>query len=366
MKCQSLPAISYQEFSARLHQKALAERHPLGATLELTERCNLSCVHCYINRPAQDREARSRELTTRQWLDILDDMAAAGTLWVLFTGGEPLLRPDFREIYAHAKTLGMIVTIFTNGTLITPDLADFLEKWPPFLVEISVYGLTPETFEKVSRTVGSSRCCLRGIELLRSRQVPVKLKTVALTINAHELWGLKDWAEELGLNFRYDPLINLRLDGGRHPSDLRLSPEEVVHLDARDEKLTQFFKTQWAESRNLPDDNSLFFCGAGLNSYHVDAYGQLHICMMVRTRPYDLTRGSLAAGWLQFLDSLLNLKPASDYPCNRCELLILCGQCPGWALLEEDDLAQPVPYLCRLTHLRAQALGINPAGPGPS
>ena len=108
----------------------------------------------------------------------------------------------------------------------------------------------------------------------------------------------------------------------------------------------------------------MFSCGAGRNSYHVDANGHLHICMMVRTRPYDLTRGSLAAGWQQFLDPLLNLKPTGDYPCNRCELLFLCGQCPGWAILEETDPAQPVPYLCRLTHLRAQALGINPADPG--
>jgi radical SAM protein with 4Fe4S-binding SPASM domain len=363
MDCQALPEISYHLFSQKLHQQGLKQRFPVAATLELTERCNLNCVHCYINRPVHDREAQGRELTTGQWLAILDDMAAAGTLWVLFTGGEPLLRPDFRELYVHAKSLGMIVTVFTNGTLITPALADFFREWPPFIVEVSVYGHTSATCEAVTRSPGSQARCLRGIELLRDRGLPVRLKTMAMTLNAHEVRELKAWAQSLGVAFRYDALLNLRLDGGRQPVNLRLTPEEVVRLDSQDDELTELFQGLWADSYELPEDAGLFFCGAGLDSYHVDASGHLHLCMMVRKYPYDLVRGSFQAGWQQLLQLLQQQRPREDYPCNRCALLNLCAQCPGWGLVEEGDPGQPVPYLCQVAHLRAQALGINPPGP---
>lgn len=363
MDCQPFLEIPYRLFSDKLHHQGRQQRCPVAATVELTERCNLNCAHCYINKPVSDPEARGRELTTGQWLAILDDMAAAGTLWVLFTGGEPLIRPDFREIYVHAKTLGMVVTVFTNGTLVTPELADFFREWPPFIVEVSVYGSTQKTFEAVTRVPGSQAPCLRGIELLRERGLPVRLKTMAMTLNAHELRELKAWARGLGVIFRYDALLNLRLDGGRQPVTLRLSPEEVVRLDSEDEELRQYFKELCAETNELPDDAGLFLCGAGLDSYHVDACGRLHLCMMVREYPYDLVRGSMQTGWQQLLRLVQQQQPRSDYPCNRCKLLMLCAQCPGWGLMEEGDPGRPVAYLCQVTHLRAQALGISPSGP---
>jgi MoaA/NifB/PqqE/SkfB family radical SAM enzyme len=70
---------------------------------EVTARCNLRCAHCYINLPADDRAARQRELSLQDWRRIIDEIVAEGCLWLLFTGGEPLVRPDFPDIYLHAK-----------------------------------------------------------------------------------------------------------------------------------------------------------------------------------------------------------------------------------------------------------------------
>ena len=146
----ALPEVSITHFAERLNREILAKRIPLTGSIELTHRCNLRCVHCYCNLPAGERKAMSRELTTEEVLDIYDQIAEAGCLWLLITGGEPLLRKDFREALAGAKQRGFILTLFTNGTLITPETADFLTEWRPYSIEITLYGATRETYEKIT------------------------------------------------------------------------------------------------------------------------------------------------------------------------------------------------------------------------
>jgi hypothetical protein len=109
--------------------------------IELTERCNNACLHCSVARPAGDLEAKAREWPEERWKALLGEAAALGCLVVRFTGGEPLLRPDFEEIYRHARQLGLRVMLFTNATLLTPRLARLLRDVPPLeTVEVSIYG----------------------------------------------------------------------------------------------------------------------------------------------------------------------------------------------------------------------------------
>jgi MoaA/NifB/PqqE/SkfB family radical SAM enzyme len=120
MDCPLIHVTGYGEFSERLHNQAATRRLPITGSVELTDRCNLQCAHCYINLSAADCESRSRELTLGEWRNLLDQIADEGCLWLLLTGGEPLIRPDFLEIYDHAKQRGLLLTVFTNGTLLTP------------------------------------------------------------------------------------------------------------------------------------------------------------------------------------------------------------------------------------------------------
>ncbi len=152
---------------------------------------------------------------------------------MLLTGGEPLLRSDIREIYLHMKRRGLLVTLFTNGTAVTPRLADLLAEWPPLVVEVSIYGSTPEVYERVTGVPGSFRRCLRGIELLLDRRVRLRLKTVPTTLNHDDLDGLRALAAGYGLEFQWDPLVNCRLDGAAGPAGVRLSPQQVLALEAR-------------------------------------------------------------------------------------------------------------------------------------
>ena len=95
--------------------------------MELTFRCNNLCKHCYCGAAPDDAGQIQREMSTASVLRLIDELVDMGCLWFLITGGEPMLRPDFREIYLHAKKRGLLVIIFTNGTLIDDEMAAFLK-----------------------------------------------------------------------------------------------------------------------------------------------------------------------------------------------------------------------------------------------
>lgn len=358
MERHKIPEMRYGEFSRRFHDKLGTLRLPLEGSIELSHRCNLKCAQCYVNEPAADEGIRQRELTVSDWSGIMDELAAQECLWLLLTGGEPLLHPDFLEIYTRAREKGFIVTLFTNGTLITPAVADHLVRWRPFAVEISLYGHTQATFEAVTGIPGSYERCRRGIRLLLERKIPLILKTAVLTLNQHELWDMENWAKELGLQFRFDAAMNPRLNGSRTPCSVRLSPEKVVELDLAYASRSKAWQSFWEEYHDPPANPAeLFHCGAGESMFHIDPYGNLSVCMMLREPSYNLAAGSFAAGWQDFLAAVRNQKRRTQQPCTACSLISMCGQCAGWSQLEHGDQESPVEYLCRIAHLRAQAFG---------
>lgn len=355
MECPPIPNISYAQFGERLNKEVLAQRIPIKGSFELTFRCNLHCAHCYCNLPLNDQEAIENELMTEEIFNIFDQIAEAGCLWLLITGGEPLLRKDFLETYTYAKKKGFLITLFTNGTLITQEVADYLAEWQPFSVEITLYGATKDTYESVTRIPGSFKRCKRGIDLLLERKIPLGLKTMMMTLNHNELFQMREYAEELGVKFRFDPTLNPRLDGSKTPCKFRLSPEEVVKLDLADEKRVKEWREYCEKFTGSFHADGLFTCGAGVSTFHMDPYGQLSACEMTRFQQYDLRCGSFKEGWYQSIPEFLTLKSKGDYLCGQCELISLCDQCPGWASLENGNPEAPVEYLCQIAHLRAEA-----------
>lgn len=360
MTCSHLPELSYATFSKGLIATSHDGRLPLCGTIELTERCNLDCLTCYIRKPLNDGTARGTELDLVKWLDLLDQIADQGCLSLLFTGGEPLVRSDFLDIYAHAKKRGFVITLFTNGTLLHPKLVDYLAEWPPRNVEITMYGRSRSVYERVTRVPGSHGRFMRGIELLVERGIPFDLKTIVITTNRHELWAMKSFAKDLGVKFRFDPLMNPKLDGCQSPLDYRLSPEEVLEVDRQDHDVWNEMKQFAERSVGKPKSpESLYYCSAGVNSFHLSASGRLSACLLSRRPWYDTCLGSFREGWKDFLPSVFFKKREKSTPCQACDLVCLCFQCPGWAAIEGSHSEDPIDHLCRVTHLRADALGIE-------
>jgi len=352
MNCAGITDLSYTDFSRTIHAAATQRRIPLNGTIELTQRCNLRCVHCYCC-PDQAKI----EITRSEACRILDELADAGCLWLLLTGGEPLLREDFIDIYNYAKKKGFLITVFSNATLVNERLAGFLREYPPMQMEVSVYGATAPTYEAVTGVPGSFSRCMHGIELLRRQRIPLKLKTTLLNLNAHELDQIKNLARNLALEFRFDSMLHPRLDGSTESLKVRLSPQQVIRLDAQDDAKKQQWQDFWRKFGNVDNSDKVFCCAAGKTGFHIDPYARLRVCDMVRMPAYDLRTMSFNQAW-QAIEGMISRTGGSDPQCRDCKLFQLCDQCPGWAYLCHGDAVSRVEYLCRIAHERAAMLGV--------
>ena len=355
MDCSSLPSLELAEWTAELLEPLKGQRFPLAATFELTDRCNLKCVHCYINQPAGSILHRTNELTTEQVKQVLDKMVDAGTLFVTLTGGEALLRQDFPEIYMHAKKRGLLMTVFTNGTLITEEIADLFASYPPVAVELTMYGATRETYEKVTNSPITYDRAMRGVKMLADRGIKLVLKAFVLTINRHEFLQIAAMAEEIGAGFRSDATIWPRLDGSREALKYQLPLDELVDFEhSTPEKLSEWVTLAKMNGKMVRGDH-LFNCGAGQHSYHVDSLGRVSVCLAVRNPMYDLKELSFEEAW-RLLGEQTSRKRQHTSVCSTCAVGNLCDLCPGWSQHVHGDDESLVESVCKLGYKRLERL----------
>jgi radical SAM protein with 4Fe4S-binding SPASM domain len=195
------------------------------------------------------------------------------------------------------------------------------------------------------------------------RKLPLKLKTMAITANKHEIQDIRQFVEEgLGLEFKFDAMINPRLDCSQSPLEVRLTPAEVVELDLRyPDRVSEWkhFADRFNNAEIHPDrTNNLYVCGAGNNSFAIDPYGRLSVCVLSSADSYNLRKGGFKEGWDNYLAAERQKKASRQSKCTACRLKSMCGMCPANSELECQDAETPVDFLCQVAHLRAYALGL--------
>ncbi len=343
-------------------------------SMELTERCNNKCIHCYINLPADDEEARKKEISFEEIKAIVDEAARMGCLSWHLTGGEPLLREDFSDIYLYLKRKGIRVTLFTNATLINSETANLFKKYPPRNLEVSIYGLSQKTYEAITRNPGSFDAFRQGISLFKENRIPFSLKTAVLPQNFYEIKEMRDFAK----SFTGQPLgvvlkLNLgsRFNGGskRDPiKRLRLPPHKVMEVLKQDEERYRKDMERFCQKfLGPPGDDRLFICGAGVGGCHIDAYNNFQLCMLLRHPDcvYNLREGSFKEAWEKFVPRVrkkrVNNKKYQE-KCQHCFLKSLCEQCPAWSWMEHGVLDEPAEYVCKIAHAEAVWLGLLKEG----
>ena len=352
MDCFLLTDVDYETFRNDLNLKVGNQRVPLMASVEATMGCNLRCKHCYVPI-AQRVGLTDKELSVAEFERIFDEFVEEGVLWLLLTGGEPFERPDFLQIYDAAKRRGFILSLFTNGTHLTEEIVDHLAEWRPFEIEITLYGATEETYERITGVPGSYAQCMRGINLVLDRNLHLKLKTVLMTLNQHELEQMKQFSANLGVDFRYDAVINPGVDGSLRPLQYQIPVRRILELESQDPKLANAWRSDLKSKYSAPFDRSKkYICAAGLGGFHMDAYGRVSLCMTARRPFFDLRKGNFKECWGEFLPKAREGELSPDDECRKCQLRSICGQCPGMSMNQFGCEGTIVPLLCDLAHLR--------------
>lgn len=355
MNCQHSPEISFidwlNEFQARLPER----RFPIAGILELTSRCNLRCVHCYI----KDAETQSTsDLSTVKMKQIIDQIADAGTLFLLITGGEPLLRKDFGELYIYARSKGILVTLFTNGTLLTEEIIKVLNQAPPLGVEITAYGATKLTYEAVTQVPGSFDKFMHGLELLQVGGIKFDLKSMVLKQNVRELEQLKSLAKRYSDNYKYDTTIWPRLDGSSKTLESSLTLDEIIELDFKDKERLASWQKMYVDTKGVRRKNKMLYdCGAGYRSYLIDSSGRMSMCVMSRKPAYNVFETGFAHAWQLLGEERENNLRPEDSECYNCESAGICLHCPGWAQLSGFDSNDKINVdYCKLNKRRVEMI----------
>ena len=344
----------FKQFLLQVHQ----QRIPLNGTIDLTHRCNLNCCHCYLADALAGKNGPNGELNTEAWLTILHEISEAGCLYLLISGGDPLLRTDFPVIYRAAKDLGMLVTVFTNGTLITESMVELFKQYPPYQVEITMYGATAKTFEKVTKVKGSFARCQRGIHMLHENNIPLRLKTILLNLNAHEFHDMEKFSESLAVNFRSDAAVFPTLDGDKSPVSYRINAHSAVDLELSNRKRRQAWQNFHQSQQQMSSGNNLYQCGAGTSVFYIDPIGNLRPCLMVTDLSHNIVQDGFIAGWRDVMVKLGDRKPGKDNQCHNCQDRVFCGYCPAFFKVENSDEQVPSDFLCQLGRLRAEKIRV--------
>lgn len=327
------------------------EHVPFIVLWELTHRCNLRCVMCY-NRPQSEPE-----LDTAECLDVLAQLAAAGALRLTLTGGEILTRRDFFTIAEAARGLGFALDLKTNGTLMTPEIADRIAALAPVQVDISLLGATAETFDAVAGSTRALERVLLAVRRLQDRRVRVKLNTLLLDLNITERQQMLDMALELGVYYEQVFKVSPADDGSNGAAGHQLAREQMTAVLVADR--TPF-------TLRSPGDEART-CGVGLSSCLISPYGIVYPCVELRIPAGDLRRQCFAEIWAEapILRQLQARHTTGNLPeCRVCPINAYCeGRCAGLAWKEHGDLYGGHSLACR--HAQARYAEQHPGRPIP-
>jgi radical SAM protein with 4Fe4S-binding SPASM domain len=340
-------------------RKAIELKHPLDALWELTFRCNLKCKHCYIIQDWDD----NNEIDTETSLDLLDQLATAGVLWLTFSGGEPLLRDDLFTLLERARELKFAVKLFTNGTLIKRTEAKAIARLKLSGVEISIYGASPEIHDPFTSIEGSFERSMRAVKYLKEFGVPFKLKTCLVRSNFEERQKLIELCKKLEVDFRVAAYLAPRNDGSSdNLSDCRLTDEQLADLykdDYEQDMANSDMRIKPTRFKNLDDLCEIVPCSAGHITCGITPDGHVLPCSQFVYGSESLKEQSFLSIWQNspVFQQIRKIRLSDVEPCNRCPGLSYCFRCEGIALLEDGNLLGPSSEACRTARINMRLQG---------
>ncbi len=349
----------------------MPERYPINATLELTLRCNLKCKMCmFRHSDCENAGMAVKELTASQWADMAQQMYEAGTLNILITGGEPMLRQDFCEIYKNIYRLGFIVTLYTNATLVTEEIMQTLRLYPPHQIGITLYGASNQTYETLCGSAEGFDRALSGARALATLPSALEFRVTPVKDNYEEIDIIEALVKrEFGLPVTHASTVFKSVRGGcMSVADRRLAPEQMVDLtinrtlkrikELLPEDYRQKVQLSLKEAKPECDKISgytLLGCNGGMNNVTVTYDGKLLGCQMLGCFFTDAIKHGFSKAWEEWPFTVR--LPKRDPECAECPNQHLCSICPGVLMAECGDLQGRPEYICQITNCLTKRKG---------
>lgn len=329
-------------------------RLPLEGSIDLTYRCNNNCRHCWLRIPENSPEMEN-ELSFEEIRQTVDDARKMGCRKWFISGGEPMLRPDFADIFDYITRKSASYSLNTNGTLITPEIARLMKRKGTKMVVL--YGATPEVHDHITRTPGFFEAAMKGISYLKEAGAGFIVQLIPMQDNYHQFKDMVRLAESLSPHWRVGAAwLYLSACGDPERNEeikrQRLNPRDVIKLDQPDLSYEDWIADDAHSYRHPEGDDRLFAsCIDVRRDFHINPYGQMTFCCFIKDPGlrYDLRKGSFKEAWEEFIPSLTErVRGGKEYleNCGSCDLRKDCRWCPVYGYLEHQRFSAKVEYLC--------------------
>ena len=332
---------------------------PANGSIELLPLCNMNCDMCYVRLSREEMERQGRIRTADEWLAVGKQMKGAGVLFLLLTGGEPFLYPEFRRLYLGLRELGMIITINTNGTLINEELAEFLGEYKPRRVNVTLYGADEQAYTNLCHYPGGYEKTIKGIRRLRQHGVDVRIGGSLTSENQKELDKLLDFETETDIPVRVNTYMMPATRERSLPYNMqsRLDPEEAaqarIHALKREMGPDLFpqYVQQSVYRAEHPEPAEAkpgcMSCMAGQCSFTINWQGEMRPCVILSEPAVSVFDVGFEAAWKQIVEETRRIR--LNAKCSTCHMRHLCRTCAASALLETGGYDGVPEYMCRYT-----------------
>lgn len=324
--------LPYREFLAMIQEKAREADIPWSGSFELTPLCNLDCKMCYVH--LQDPSVRHRMLSGEQWLSIIRQAIDEGMMEALLTGGEAMTHPAFWDIYMYLINHGITTRVKTNGILLNEEAIQRFQQYPPFQIDISLYGCDSESYVAVAG-VDAYEQVVRHIRLAVEAGLTIQIMVTPSSYMSPWTERVMQLAGSFGVSVMVNgTLIDPHDNTGRKKADFDLSLEEDRNIQERKQEILpplydpadhEFFMKR----RNRPrlSERGLY-CSAGRSGFAVNWDGVLLPCLAF---PRDVAcgyplRDGFRLAWSEVNDVVKNYE--IPQACHSCELNDKCHYCP--------------------------------------
>lgn len=357
-----------------IFRKGAAKKIPVSGTFELTPRCNLNCKMCYIHLADSELNHFGQELTAAQWISLGEEAVRRGMLYLLLTGGEPLLRNDFCEIYTALSKMGLMITVNTNGTLINEKIVECFQTYQPEKVNITLYGMSDSTYARLCGVPGGFRNAIRGIKSLKQAGIRVNLNTTFTSLNIADMEDLVSFAKEEQLPIRMSSFIFPQIRNLHKTESVNLSPEETgiaaAHFDeltlenSQIEKRKAFIQKCIANTAPVPpaEESRMSSCMAGRGAFWISWDGKMYPCGMLPDFCQDIRNTTFSEAWAATILEVQEIRLPEE--CISCKYQRICPSCAAvsQSINQETDI---VPSdMCLRTEAYTDAfLQINTGNP---
>ncbi len=340
-------------WSRFIHAKGSALGLPIAGNFELTSNCNFNCKMCYVHTPNH-----KDLLSASEWIELGRKARDCGMVFLLLTGGEPLLRPDFKEIYSALIGMGLLISINTNASLVDDEMFDFFVKNPPLRMNISLYACTDDGYEKLCGK-RMSDTVKKNIIRLHEAGISVKINSTITPFNADQIEDIHAFAAELGVpvqatTYMYPPVRISKDSFGSSPARFDCEDAAYYMLKCREQYLTpdQLRKNAAA---CMPDEETCVSevsegmrCRAGKTAFWITWDGRMLPCGMFPNEGWKIREIGFSAAWeavKSFAKTVMMPKECTDCPKKD-----RCGACAA-ACIAETGRSDILPeYVCRMTH----------------